>query len=256
MQLVVRRLAAAGSAVLVTIALTACSSGPEHPAVSPLAQISVDEGLTEAPNGIDELAPADVLQRSLAAMRATGSYRVTGTTVSGNAIDIAFEDGVGSVGTVGAEAAVQLVATPGAVYVTGDESLAASVGADVGTTLAGKWLLISPEDASSFAIFADGATFATAVLGADDPEGLTAVREVDGQPAVGLLFPETGGTLWVAAKGEPLPLRLEEKGASAGTGVITFSDYGTEVAVTPPAEDAVVDVTKIPVATPTPTPTP
>ncbi|TDD69135.1 hypothetical protein E1262_14030 [Jiangella aurantiaca] len=240
-----------------TIALTACASGPEHPAVSPLAQISVEEGLTEAPNGVDELAPAEVLQRSLAAMRATGSYRVTGTTVGGNTIDIAFKDGVGSVGTVGSDTTVQLVATPGAVFVTGDpESLATYVGADVDTTLAGKWLLISPEAASSFAIFADGSTFAAAVLGADDPEGLTAVREVDGVPAVGLLFPQTGGTLWVAATGEPLPLRLEEKGASAGAGVITFSDYGTEVAVTPPAEDAVVDLTKIPVPGATPTPTP
>ncbi|PZF82532.1 hypothetical protein [Jiangella anatolica] len=237
-----------------TVALTACTSGPEHPSVSPLAQISVEEGLTQAPNGIDELAPAEVLEQSLAAMQATGSYRVTGTTVSGNTIDIAFKDGVGSVGSVGSENAVQLVATPGAVYVTGDESLAASVGADVGTTLAGKWLLISPEAASSFAIFADGAAFAAAVLGADDPDALTPIQEVDGRPAIGLLFPETGGTLWVAASGEPLPLRLEEKGASAGAGVITFSDYGTEVAVTPPAPEAVVDLTKIPVPTATPTP--
>ncbi len=249
MQLVVRRLAAAGSAALVTIALTACASGPEHSAVSPLAQLSVEEGLTEAPNGIDELAATEVLEQSLAAMRATGSYRVTGTTVSGNTINIAFKDGVGSTGTVGAENPVQLVATPGAVYVTGDASLAEVVGADVGTTLAGKWLLISPEAAAGFAIFSDGSTFAAAVLGADAPDGLTAVREVDGQPAVGLLFPETGGTLWVAATGEPLPLRLEEKGASAGAGVISFTDYGTEVAVTPPAEDAVVDLTKIPVPT-------
>ncbi|MBB5785859.1 hypothetical protein [Jiangella mangrovi] len=239
-----------------TIALTACTSAPEHPSVSPLAQISVEDGLDEAPNGIDEMAPADVLDQSLAAMRASGSYRVTGTTVGGNTIDISFKDGVGSVGTVGSDTTVQLVATPGAVYVTGDESLAEVVGADVGTTLAGKWLLISPEAASGFAIFADGSTFAAAVLGADAPEGLTAVRDVDGKPAVGLLFPETGGTLWVAATGEPLPLRLEEKGASAGAGVISFTDYGTEVAVTPPAEDAVVDLTKIPVPTETPTPAP
>lgn len=255
MHLVVRRLAAAGSAALVTVALTACTSAPEHPSVSPLAQISVEEGLEDAPNGIDEMAPADVLDESLAAMRATGSYRVTGTTVGGNTIDIAFKDGVGSVGTVGSDTTVQLVATPGAVYVTGDTaSLAAQVGADVNTTIAGKWLLISPEAASGFAIFADGSTFAAAVLGADAPDGLTAVREVDGQPAVGLLFPETGGTLWVAATGEPLPLRLEEKGASAGAGVISFTDFGTEVAVTPPAEDAVVDLTKIPVPSATPTP--
>lgn len=247
MHLVVRRLAAAGVAAGLAVAATACSSGPEHPSVAPLAQISIDEQTT-AQNGIDQLAPPEALERAIAAMRAAGTYRVTGTTVGGNTIDIAFQDGVGSAGTVGSQNTVQLVATAGGVYVTGDTaSLAAQVGADVDTTIAGKWLLISAEAASGFAIFADGSAFASAVLGAEAPSDMTDVTEVDGQAAVGLLFPETGGTLWVAATGEPLPLRLEEKGASAGAGVITFSDYGTEVAITPPSEDAVVDLTKIPV---------
>ncbi|TDE08764.1 hypothetical protein [Jiangella asiatica] len=246
MQLVVRRLAAAATTVALTVALTACTSGPEHQAVAPLAQISMDER-SDAANGINELAPPEVLERAITAMRGAGTYRVTGTTVAGNAIDIAFHDGVGSTGTVGTETTVQLVATTAGIYVTGDTaSLAAQVGADVDTTIAGKWLLISAEAASGFAIFADGSAFASAVLGAEAPTNMTEVTEVDGQPAVGLLFPETGGTLWVAATGEPLPLRLEEKGASVGAGVITFSGYGTEVAITPPAEDAVVDLTKIP----------
>lgn len=245
MRQAVRRLAAVCGSVVLTVTVTACAAD-EHPSVAPLAQISVEDGPTAASNGIDELTPEQVLERAIAALQATGSYRVSGTTTGGNAINITFKVGVGSVGTVSSGNPVQLVAARGAIYVTGDPaSLAAQVGADVDSTIAGKWLLISADSASGFAIFADGTTFATAVLGAEAPAEMTGVADVGGVPAVGLIFPETGGTLWVAARGEPVPLRFEEKGATAEAGVLTFTDFGTEVAVKPPAPDAVVDLTKL-----------
>jgi hypothetical protein len=72
------------------------------------------------------------------------------------------------------------------------------------------------------------------------------VREVEGAPAVGLVFSETGGTLWVSARGEPLPIRFEEKGAAGGTGILTFTDFGTEVVIEAPAVETVVDIEKLP----------
>ena len=245
MQLAVRRIVAVGATVVLTAFMTACGPDVEHPSVAPLAQISLAEP-TEAQNGIDKLEPADALARSLDAMRATGSYHVSGTTNAGNAIDISFKVGVGSVGTVTTDNPVKLVAIGGIVYVTGDPaSLAAQVGADVGKTIAGKWLLIPAASTTKFSIFEDGATFAAAVLGAEAPSGITKPTKVDGVPAVGLLFAHTGATLWVAATGEPLPLSFEEKGASAGTGVLTFGNFGAEVAVAPPPDAAVVDVSKL-----------
>jgi hypothetical protein len=68
------------------------------------------------------------------------------------------------------------------------------------------------------------------------------VRDVNGVPAVGLVFRETGGTLWASAQGDPLPIQFEEKGASAGAGVLTFADFGADVALQAPAADSVVDV--------------
>lgn len=53
-------------------------------------------------------------------------------------------------------------------------------------------------------------------------------------------------TLWVAAQGEPVPLRFEERGASANAGVLKFSDFGADVKVERPDEKVVLDVAKIP----------
>lgn len=247
MHLAVGRLVAGCLVVVTALPVTACGSGSHqgHLTVAPLAQVTAEKDAATGPNGIQDLSPPKALERAIAAMQAAGSYRVSGITVDGDAIDIRFKVGVGSVGTIKAGNPVQLIAANGVIYVTGNaQSLAAQVGANVDATIAGKWMLI-PRD-SSFAIFADGSTFATAVLGAEAPVEVTDITDVDGVPAVGLVFPDTEATLWVAAQGDPLPLRFEEKGASAGTGVLTFTDFGADVKVVPPPPQAVVDVSKLP----------
>lgn len=230
-------------------AVSACLIGlggcrDEQP-VAPMEQIAVDR-IPSAANGLDQLDGEQALARVLTALGAAGSYRVTGTSTGGRAIDIAFVD-QGATGTVGAESPVQLVALDGRVYVTGDaEFMATNVGADAAKRMAGKWLLLPPDSTSDFSIFADGRTFASTVLGAPGSVETSGVQDVNGVPAVGLVFPDTGGTLWVSARGDPLPIQFEEKGASAGTGVLTFTDFGAAVAVTAPPADSVVDVESMP----------
>lgn len=239
-QAVHRRLAALGVAVGLGAVVTACGSQAEHPSVAPLAQLAGSNDASQ--NGIAELAPDKALDRAIEAMEETGSYRVNGTTTSGNTIDLAFKVGVGSAGTIDSGNPMQLVSADGSVYVSGDaETMEALVGADVDETIADKWLPITEESTANFEIFSDGATFADAVLGAGAPTDTTGVEKVEGELAVGLVFPETGGTLWVAANGEPLPLRFEEKGASAEKGILTFSDFGGEVDVSPPSEGELLD---------------
>ncbi|PSL01885.1 hypothetical protein CLV30_112125 [Haloactinopolyspora alba] len=240
-----RRQVALGSTVLLAVAVAGCGGESEHPSVAPLAQISVSNDAAE--NGIADVAPEKALERAISAMESTGSYRVKGTTTDGNALNIVFEVGVGSTGTIKSGNPVKLVSVQGAVYVRGDEeSMKALVGDDVEATIGDRWLALSPKSSSGFSIFSDGATFAEAVLGAAAPSRITGVSEVDGKLAVGLLFPDTGATLWVAATGEPLPLRFEEKGATAGKGVLTFSNFGADVEVTAPAEDEVLTVDELP----------
>jgi hypothetical protein len=223
----------------------AAVSGCRDEAPAPLDQIAADRAPSAA-NGLDQVSAEDALDTVLAALAATDSYHVTGTSTSGEAIDISFVN-AGATGTVGSEKPVQLVALDGRLYVTGDaEFMATSVGKDAAKRMAGKWLLLPPDTTSDFSIFADGDTFARTVLGSDGPVEMSGVRAVKGVPAVGLVFPKTGGTLWVSAQGEPLPIQFEEKGASAGAGVLTFTDYGAEVAIKAPKADSVVDMKKLP----------
>lgn len=237
----VRVIAATVSAAGIAL-LTACGGdGPEKVDVAPIAQIA-SESSPPAENGIDQLAPDDALASAIDAMEAAETFTVRGTTKAGSTIDMAFQVGVGAQGTVTTDSVVNLVAASGSVYVAGDPAaIADKIGADVDETIADKWLLVPPDSTSGFRIFTGASAFAESVLGSSAPTEVSSVREVDGQPAVGLLFPATGATLWVSASGDPVPLRFEEKGASAGNGVLTFADYGAEVSITEPAPETVVD---------------
>jgi hypothetical protein len=238
------RMAAAALSVCV-LALAGCGNDDT---TAPLAQIASDDQSAPAENGVDQKSPEEALAAVLAALEAQGSYHVAGSTVGGGAIDITFKVGVGATGTVDSGSPVTLVALDGRIYVTGDtEFMATNVGPDAAATMAGKWLLLPRDSTSTFAIFADGKSFADRVLGAQGSVEIADVQDVNGVPAVGLVFPTTGGTLWVAAEGDPLPIQFEEKGASGGTGVLTFSHFGAEVTVAPPAPETVVDAESLPV---------
>jgi hypothetical protein len=241
-----RRVGLALIAVL-TVAMTGCSDEPDTPTAAPMAQIASSGETAPAENGIDQLTSEEALDTVISNLDDAGTYRVSGTTSAGSTIDIAFKTGVGSVGTVTTDSEVELVAHDGVVYITSDAATIADiVGADVDATIAAKWLLNPAESSSNFSIFAEGSDFSDAVLGSQVQGELTSVQEVDGVPAVGLVFAETGGTLWITATGDPLPLRFEEKGASGGSGILSFSDFGEDVDVDAPDEDDVVDPSTLP----------
>ena len=218
-------------------------------AVEPMTDIATAR--VSAENGIDQLQPAAALDTVIQALADEGTFHVTGSMMRGLVLDISYVVDQGAVGTVGDQASdsspIELVAVDDRIYVTGDEEfLAETVGEDAAKTIAGKWLLLSSDSSRRFEVLSDGRTFADVVLGSREGEiDITGVREVDGVPAVGLLFRDSGATLWVAASGEPVPLRLEEKGASGGNGVLKFHDIGALVELDTPDEDDVVDVEKL-----------
>jgi hypothetical protein len=215
-------------------------------AAEPLADIATAR--VSAENGIDQLPPVAALDTVIDALADEGSFQVTGSMMRGLVLDISYVFDEGAVGTVGEATSdaspIEMVALGDRIYVTGDEEfLAETVGDDAAKTIAGKWLLLSPDSSRRFEVLSNGRTFADVVLGGREGEiDITGVREVDGVPAVGLLFRDSGATLWVAASGRPVPLRLEEKGASGGNGVLKFHDLGAEVELDTPDEDDVVDV--------------
>lgn len=239
------RRAVAASALLAGVTATAaCSVITGGDDTAPLADIATER--VSAENGLDKMAPAQALDLVVQELQDEGSFHVSGD-VSGGALDITYLFDQGAIGTFGdAEgegSPVEIVAADGRIYVAGDEAfLVETVGEDAAKTIGGKWLLLAEDSTTKFDVLADGEKFAEAVFG--DSTGqieTTGVREVDGQSAIGFLFRETGSTLWVAASGDPRPLRFEEAGASGGKGVLKFDGIGAEVELEIPEEDDVVD---------------
>lgn len=60
---------------------------------------------------------------------------------------------------------------------------------------------------------------------------LGAPARIDGQPAIGLVDSVNGGTLYIAATGEPYPLELK---GPKGHGEIKFEGWDAPVTVSPP----------------------
>ncbi|HEU4543151.1 MAG TPA: hypothetical protein VFR23_18625 [Jiangellaceae bacterium] len=240
------RRAVAAAVLLASVTVSAACGflpgGDEDTA--PIVDIATER--VKAENGLDELEPADALGKVMQELQDEGSFHVSGT-VSGGALEITYLVGQGAVGTIGdAEGSgspVEIVAADGRIYVAGDEKfLIETVGEDAAKTIGGKWLLLAEDSATQFDVLADGQKFAEAVFGDWTGEiETTGVREVDGQPAIGFLFRESGSTLWVAASGDPRPLRFEEAGASGGEGVLKFDSIGAEVELKIPGDDDVVD---------------
>lgn len=230
--------------VAMSFVATSCSVDGQ---AQPMAGISAAGGGQSAENGLDELDPAEALSTVIEALMDEETFHVSGSMVKGGNIDISYQVGVGAIGTLSdadeESGPVQIVAAEGRIYVTGDEEfLAASVDEEAAETIAGKWVLLGEESTSRFEVIADGGRFVDAVLGSGAAQvDLTGVRDVGGVPAVGLVFRDTGATLWVAATGAPLPIQLEEKGASGGSGVLKFDRIGEVLELEIPDEDSVVN---------------
>lgn len=240
---VLRRAVAVTSVLAGLTAAAACGGAPADDA-GPMADIATAR--VSAENGLDQLPPDDAVDAVLAALREERTFHVSGVTAQGMALDISYVVGAGAIGTIGDteddSSPIEMLALDGRIYVAGDEEfLADTVGEDAAKTIGGKWLLLAADTTERFDVLANGEQFARAILADGGTVEMTGVREVDGVPAIGLLFRDSGATLWVAASGDPIPLRLEEKGASGGTGVLTFTEVGAEFEIESPDEDDVVD---------------
>ena len=237
MQRMIRRALIAAVSLVGGVVLSACGAGGE-----PLADIETPR--SSAANGIDDLAPAAALERVHEALREAGTFRVQGIMRNGSQLDISYVVGVGATGTVHdpkADSPVEILAVSGVIYVTGDEALLAErIGEDIDNTVAGKWLELSSESQARYVVFADAESFADAVLPAGEPMKMTGVRELRGVQVIGLMFEESDSIVWVAATGQPVPIQLEEKGASAEAGILKFAVPGGDISIIAPADEEVV----------------
>jgi hypothetical protein len=244
---------------LVAATVLAASCGGASPTDDPVARPSLqatavpepDEAVT---NGIDEVSPDEALSQAREALLVADSFRVAGSPTAGAPLDLVLvagergeaDDGSvgrGSVGKVSQSGSTfEMLAVDGAVHVRGNLTwLADAIGEDAQRTLGDKWLLLPESLAESLATFADPQAFVQAVLVPVGPVQSVGVSVIDGVPAVGVQFVDSEATAWISGTGEPYPLLVERRGATATDGVLRFSDIGAQVTISaPPAADIVV----------------
>jgi len=230
------RLAAGLTAGLAALLLAGCGGGDDDSS-SAGASASSDAG-----NGASEKTGPEVTEDAIDALEAAGSVHVEGdVTTDGETtsmdIQLQGDDAAGTIGLGGQT--VELIRVGGTAYMKGDAALWTSFGvpAEAVGQLAGTWVLMPPGADSGLDTFTfDG--FVEEIRGGAGGTGGNAEEEVatdelDGQDVV-VVTDDDGSKLYVAATGEPYPLKVVNTGAEAGE--VVFSGFGeTETITAPPS---------------------
>jgi hypothetical protein len=199
-------------------------------------------------NGIAALTADQALTKTKETALAQKSVHVAGKVTNAGqmmALDLHLQKGAPGYGsiTVGGST-VQIVTTATDVYMKADKAFWTNVGsAAAAAAVGGRWVK-APASNASFKALSDFTNFDVAVADILKPTGtLTKGTEgtVSGQPALPLKD-STGGQLWIATTGDPLPIQID--GQKAGE-VVAFSDWNIPLTVPVPAAADVVDFTKL-----------
>jgi len=198
-----------------------------------------------AGNGLEALTADQIHAKAKAALTAAKSFHVNGSgEESGQKliadVKASGQDLFGSV-TIG-QAKVELLAVGGQRFMRPNEAFWVTSGAKEAKTIAAvvgtRWVKLSAKDKDMAELF-DIAN----VDGALDPDGKLTKgtgKDIGGTPTVGLVDDgDPGGTLYIAATGEPYPLKLEGKDGST----TTFGEFGATFAeIKAPAAADVLDL--------------
>jgi hypothetical protein len=170
------------------------------------------------------------------ALQQAGVVTVRGTlTIDGRPVHVdAHLQGEDAAATVSfGTGRLQLVRVGGATYGQGSAGFWTTAGAsaDVGAGLAGRWVLLPPDDGfGGLSLSAFGAILDDTGSAVLDPVDSTTFEGVP----VTVVHQQDGSELWVAATGPAYPLRLEQQGDQPAS--VTFSDFGVRQDITAPAD--------------------
>lgn len=234
------RLAGAGVLAAATI-MSATACGSSSSSTSPLAGLSADQ----------------VVQKSVADLKAASSVRITGKVVNSGqtiALDLTDAAAQGCKGTIGLAAGAtssssavsgtaDIVEADSIVYMKLDESFFKSAGLPASdfSTVDGKYIKLTSTSAlASFAQLCNPSTLAGAFAKEDTGFVKSRTATVNGQPAIGFTQPKNAstGTVYVSDSATPQILRIA---GPANEGTIDFTDYNAHVTITAPPASEVVD---------------
>jgi hypothetical protein len=196
-------------------------------------------GSSSSGNGVADKSPNEILAATKVAADAATSVHVSGSIVSSGSpitLDMHLLAGTGGRGGLSEKGlAFQLIETGGTVYIKGSSAFYKSIGGSAAAQLLeGKWLK-APANSADFASLTqltDLRQLIDQTLAGHGTLAKGGTTTVDGQKVVGLTDTTKGGTLYIAATGQPFPIEITKSGK--GGGKISFDSWNAPVTVAPP----------------------
>jgi hypothetical protein len=215
--------------ILVAAALAACGSSGASKNISTRTAAEI-------------FAATKLAAEGASAVHVSGSIDNAGRPVG---LDVNILAGKGARGRLSENGlSFELIQTGGSVYIKGSPAFYRHVGgAAAAQLLKGRWLKApasSPEFASLSSL-TDLRQLVDTALSTQGGVAKSGTTTVNGQPALALADPSTGGTLFVASTGRPYPIEITKNGQNGGS--ISFNRWDQPVALTVPA--GALDITQL-----------
>jgi hypothetical protein len=200
-------------------------------------------------NGVADKSPADILAATKVAADAAKTVHVSGSIVSDGApitLDMNLLAGKGGRGQLSESGlAFELIQVGRTVYIKGSQAFYKKIGGTAAAQLLqGKWLK-APASNSDFASLSQLTDLRQLVDQTLSNQGSSLKKlgtsTVAGQKVVGITDKARGGTLYIAATGQPYPVQIVKSGSSGGK--ISFDRWNSSVTLAAPAN--AIDVTQL-----------
>jgi hypothetical protein len=188
-------------------------------------------------NGEQGKPAQQIFDDAKAALAAATSAHVKGTDTSNgqpSTVDARFQGQDSDVSETDNGETLHIIKKGGSIYIQAPASFwkeqGGAAGAAAASRLADKWLIVDSAMAQQVDVSLQN--FAKELSTADSPLQAAVGRgTVNGHRTL-VLTQQDGSTLEVAATGQPVPLRAENKGDSKGA--LDFTEYGADQGITAP----------------------
>jgi hypothetical protein len=197
-------------------------------------------GSSSSGNGVASKSPDQIVAAAKTAAAGAATVHIAGSVTSEGkpiSIDMELVAGKGAKGHLTLEGlGIDVIEVEHVFYLNGSAAFYKHLaGAAAAQLLQGKWLKAptSGGNFSSLAQLTDLGKLIDSTLASHGKLTGAGTSTVSGQKVVGVTDASKGGTLYVAATGQPYPLELTKGGTSAGK--IVFDRWNQPVTLTPPA---------------------
>ena len=216
--------------------------------VAALAGCGGSSSSSSSGNGIADKSPAEILAATKVASDAATTVHVSGSIVSNGSpitLDMNLLAGKGGRGQLSESGlAFELIQVGQTVYIKGSAAFYKHIGGTAAAQLLeGKWLKAPASDAdfASLSQLTDLRQLVDQTLANHGTLTKAGTSTVAGQKVVGVTDKTKGGTLYIAATGQPYPVEISKAGS--GGGKINFDRWNKTVTLAAPAN--AIDVTQL-----------